>query len=322
MTPLRIAVMGCADIAARRVLPAIARSARVQLVALASRDAEKAKATARPYGCRPVHGYRGLLEDPDVEAVYLPLPCALHADWVEASLRAGRHVLVEKPLSPEPERAAALFALARERGLALMENIMFLHHPSHAAVSALVADGLIGDPRSFRAEFTVPRRPAGDIRYQSALGGGALLDTGVYPLRAAIELVGAELTTVAATLERGPGFEVDTGGAAVLRTPRGVLAQIAFGLDHGYRSAYELAGTHGRITLDQAFTPPADHEPVLRLERRSGTEERRLPAHDQVVATLDAFARAVAAGRSPDPHRSLRLAALLRDIREHAGGPS
>ncbi|WP_181160330.1 Gfo/Idh/MocA family protein [Streptomyces solincola] len=322
MARLRIAVMGCADIAARRVLPAIARSDKLELVALASRDAEKAKATARPYGCRPVHGYRGLLEDPDVEAVYLPLPCALHAHWVEAALRAGKHVLAEKPLTPEPERTAALFALAEERGLALMENIMFLHHPSHATVSGLLAQGLIGEPRAFRAEFTVPRRPAGDIRYQSALGGGALLDTGVYPVRAAVHLVGAELTTVAATLLRGPGFEVDTGGAAVLRSPQGVIVQIAFGLDHGYRSAYELTGTHGRISLDQAFTPPAGHRPVLRLERPSGTEERRLPAHDQVVATLESFARAAAAGRSPDVRASLRLSALLHAIRERAGGPS
>lgn len=322
MAPLRVAVMGCADIAARRVLPAIARSNQIELVAVASRDAEKAEATARPYGCRPVHGYRRLLDDPAVEAVYLPLPCALHADWVEASLLAGKHVLAEKPLTPEPERTAALFDLAQERGLALMENIMFLHHPLHATVSDLVAQGFIGEPRSFRAEFTVPRRPAGDIRYQSALGGGALLDTGVYPLRAAIQLVGAELTTVAATLVRGPGFEVDTGGAAILRTPAGVTIQLAFGLDHGYRSAYELAGTHGRISVDQAFTPPADHEPVLRLEQRSGTEERRSPAHDQVAATLAAFARAAAAGRSPDARLSMRLAALLHDVREQAGDPS
>ncbi|MEV7279151.1 Gfo/Idh/MocA family oxidoreductase [Streptomyces sp. NPDC093111] len=319
MPALRMAVMGCADIAVRRVMPAMAGSARVELVALASRDADKARAAARPYGCRAVHGYQGLLDDPGVEAVYVPLPCALHADWVEAALRAGKHVLAEKPLTPAPERAAELFALARRHGLALMENIMFLHHPLHAAVRELMEQRAIGELRSFRAEFTVPRRAPDDIRYQSALGGGALLDTGVYPARAALHLVGPELTPVSAALVRGPGFAVDTAGAAILRSPEGVLVQLGFGLDHGYRSAYELAGTRGRIVVDRAFTPPADHAPVLRLETGTGVEERRLAPYDQVAATLVAFADAAAAGRSPDAHGSVRLAGLLHDIRERAG---
>ncbi len=313
--------MGCADIAIRRMLPGIARSSEVELVAVASRDAIKAEATARPYGCRSVHGYRRLLDDPSVEAIYLPLPCALHADWVEASLLAGKHVLAEKPLTPDPARSAMLFNLAHERGLALMENVMFLHHPLHTSISSLVTQGLIGELRAFRAEFTVPRRPAEDIRYKSALGGGALLDAGVYPLRAAIQLVAEDLTLVGATLVTGPGFEVDTGGAAILRSPEGVIVQISFGLDHGYRSAYELAGTHGRLSVDHVFSPPPTHNPILRLERQTGTEERLLPAHDQVTATLSSFALAAKAGRSPDAKSSIRLSELLRDIRELAGDP-
>lgn len=141
----------------------------------------------------------------------------------------------------------------------------------------------------------MPRRPAGDIRHQPELGGGALWDTGVYPVRAAL----------------------DTAGAALLRTPGGVSAQLSFGLDHGYRSVYELCGSEGRITVEHAFTLPADRCPVLRLEGRYGHEDIVLPAADQVALALDGFAAAVGAGSGPaDTYR--RQAAILDEVRAAA----
>lgn len=318
--PLRMGVAGCADIAIRRMLPVMARSSDVELVAVASRDRAKAADAARPYGCRPVHGYQALM-DSEVEAVYVPLPCALHAKWVRSALLAGKHVLAEKPLSSGSECTRELFALASERGLALMENVMFVHHPQHEAVRNEVLRGRIGALRSLRAEFTIPRRGDGDIRYQWALEGGALLDTGVYPVRAAVHLLGRDLAVDGAALVHGPGFEVDTAGVGLLRSPDGVLAHLVFGLDHGYRSVCELTGTNGRITLAHAFTPPAEHEPVLRVETGAGTEEIRLPAHDQVAATLAAFATAACAGTSPGRADGIASAGLLERIRRHANAP-
>jgi predicted dehydrogenase len=314
---VRVGVLGCAAIARNRVLPALAAAEGVEIAAVASRDPARAEETARRFGTRAVHGYRRLLERDDVHAVYVPLPAALHARWTEAALRSGKHVLAEKPLTTDPERTGELIELARKSGLFLMENVMFVHHPRQAAVRELLADGAIGEPRSFRAEFTIPRLPDDDIRHRADLGGGALWDTGVYPVRAALHLLGDELRVVGAALASGPGRSVDTSGAALLRGPGGVTAQLAFGIDHGYRSAYELCGSEGRITVDRAFTPPADLVPLIRLERRTGTEEIRLPAADQVALTVAAFAAGVRSGAAPDG-AALRQAALLDEVRRMA----
>ncbi|MFC8827291.1 Gfo/Idh/MocA family protein [Streptomyces sp. NPDC057137] len=315
--PVRIGVLGCAEIARRRMLPAFAASAHTRLVAVASRDAARARSTAAPYDARPVHGYHPLLERDDIDAVYVPLPAALHHTWVEAALRAGKHVLAEKPLTTEATGTARLFRLARRGGLALVENVMFVHHPQHETVRRLVADGAVGELRSFRAEFSVPRLPAADIRHQPELGGGALWDTGVYPVRAALHFLGPHLEAVGAVLTKDRGLGVDTSGAALLRTPSGVTAQLAFGLDHGYASAYELCGSHGRISVDRAFTPPADHAPVVRIESRAGRREIRLEPCDQVAAAVSAFASAALRGETTGAH-SRRQAGLLAAVRDLA----
>ncbi|MGI5456703.1 Gfo/Idh/MocA family protein [Streptomyces sp. CA-249302] len=321
MAPLRIGVLGCADIARRRVLPAMAATAEVEIAAVASRDTDRARRLAQRYGARAVHGYAALLERDDVDAVYVPVPAALHARWTEAALRAGKHVLAEKPLSTDPRTTAELLALARASGLVLMENVMFVHHPQHETVRGWIDDGLIGEVRAFRAEFAVPRLPDQDIRHSADLGGGALLDTGVYPVRAALHLLGDGLRVLDAVLHTPPGRSVDTAGSALLSAPDGVGVQLTFGIDHAYGSRYEVWGSEGRLTVDRAFTPPADHRPVITLERRSGTERRELEPADQVLATVRAFAAAVTSGAHPDP-RVLRQAELLSDIRQSAFHPA
>jgi predicted dehydrogenase len=325
MEPVRIGVLGCADIARRRMLPAMAASPGAEVAAVASRDPDKAAELAARFGCRPVHGYAALIEMPGIDAVYIPLPAAMHADWTEAALRAGKHVLAEKPVSTDPRRTSGLLRLARANGLALMENVMFVHHRQHATARRLVADGAIGELRSFHAAFAVPELPAGNIRYARALGGGALWDTGVYPVRAALHFLGPSLSVAGAVLAGRPGREVATSGAALLQAPSGVGAQLTFGLEHAYRSRYTLWGSTGRVTVDHAFTPPADHVPVLRLEGRPATEEIRLEPDDQVANTVAAFVAAVRAGASPASQATIRQAELLDQIarlaRPGAEGP-
>ncbi|MFD7322434.1 Gfo/Idh/MocA family protein [Streptomyces sp. NPDC059875] len=317
MEPVRMGVLGCADIARRRMLPAFAACAATEVAAVASRNADGARRLAAEYGARPVHGYDALLADPAVDAVYVPVPAALHAEWIEAALLSGKHVLAEKPLTMTADTTAALFRLAESRGLALMENVMFVHHGQHARVGALVADGAIGELRSFQAAFTVPRRPADDIRYRPELGGGALWDTGVYPVRAASTFLGPDLKVVGAGLASGAGFRVDTAGAVLLQSPDGVSAQLTFGLDHAYRNSYEVQGSTGRITLDRVFTPPADHIPVAVVEGPSGSRRIPLLPDDQVANTVAVFAEAVRAGSAPYED-SVRQARLLDEIRRRA----
>lgn len=312
-TPLRLGVLGCADIALRRILPAAAAAPGIEVTAIASRDAAKAGQAAARFGGSPVTGYATLLDRDDVDAVYVPLPVALHADWVEAALSAGKHVLAEKPLTTDPGRTAALVGKAVGAGLVLRENIMFVHHRQHAIVAGWVADGVIGRLRSLTAAFGIPARPDGDIRYRADLAGGARFDVGTYPVRAAAYFLGPDLTVLGATEFREPGREVDTAGAALLTRADGVTAHLTYGLDHAYRSEYELWGSDGRITVTRAFTPPADHRPVVRLERGGSVENHELPADDQVTNTLTTFAADVREGRLDDPS-IVRQAELLAAV--------
>jgi len=318
--PLRLGVLGCADIARRHMLPALVADEDITVVAVASRTAAKAASFAERFGCAPVHGYERLLARTDIDAVYIPLPAMLHAEWVDRALASGRHVLVEKPLTASHARTAALVARARARKLVLFENFMFTHHSQHARVRALLESGEIGELRAFSATFTIPPRPAHDMRYDPATGGGALLDVGVHPVRAALSFLGPDLEVAGAVLRRDARGGAVLSGHALLHTREGVAARIAFGMEHAYTCAYELHGATGRLTLDRAFTPPADHRPVVRIERPDGIQELHLEPDHQFANTVRAFAAAVRHGTGRDAYADLSLqqAALIDAITTRA----
>ncbi|MFC8173396.1 Gfo/Idh/MocA family protein [Streptomyces sp. NPDC057325] len=322
--PLRLGLLGCGDIAARRTLPALLRTPGLELAATAARDPARAAAFADRFGGVPAPSYEELLGRADVEAVYLCLPTLHHAAWAERALRAGKHVLVEKPLAARGADAEALYGLARERGLVLLENFMFLHHGTQRRVEGLLAGGALGEVRAVSAAFTIPPRPPGDTRYDPGTGGGALLDSGVYPLRAALRFLGRDLTVAGAVLRVDEEHGVDVSGAALLAAPGGAVAQIRFGMEHHYRSWYEIQGSAGTLSVDHVYTTAPDHEPVLRLATGTGHTEIRVPAEDHFEAVLRFFAGAV---RAPDARRpglplldgeSLRQAGLLDGIRAAA----
>ncbi|MET8756028.1 Gfo/Idh/MocA family oxidoreductase [Streptomyces sp. NPDC004667] len=320
-TPLRLGLLGCGDIAARRTLPALTRTPALTLAAVAARDPDRAAAFAARFGGEPVASYEELLARPDVTAVYLCLPTMLHAGWAERALRAGKHVLVEKPLATRGADAERLYALARSRSLVLLENFMFLHHGTQRTVSALLEAGTLGTLRSLSAAFTIPPRPEGDTRHDPALGGGALLDSGVYPLRAALRFLGTGLSVAGAVLRHDDRLGVDLSGAALLAAPDGATAQLRFGMEHHYRSWYEIQGSEGSLSVEHVFTTAPGHVPVVRLVVGTTPRELRVPAEDHFEAVLRFFAAAVAdrgrtrGGLALLDAESMRQAALLDAIR-------
>ncbi len=324
MEPVQVGVMGCASIARRRMLPAMAASADVKVVAIASREGARAAELAAEYGCRPVIGYEALLDLEDVDAVYIPLPLSLHARWTRAALLAGKHVLAEKPLSTDPDSSRDLLKLAQDSALVVMENVMFIHHSQHAAVRQMLADGMIGEIRSMQATFAIPPPPGYDIRYDPDLCGGAVWDVGVYPVRAAVHLLGGGLRVAGAFLTASPGQRVDTSGSALLYRPDGVTALLSFGIEHAYTSRYEFHGSDGRLSVAHAFTPPASHVPVVTVQQGQASKEFHLAPDDQVANTLAAFAAAVRSECLPGPviAECLRQARLLDAIIQYAtAGP-
>ncbi|MEU9155374.1 Gfo/Idh/MocA family oxidoreductase [Streptomyces sp. NPDC048417] len=322
-TPVRIGVLGAASIARRRMLPAFAAHPATEVVAIASRTPDRAAELTARYGGTPFSRYEDVLRpDNGVDAVYVPLPIALHAHWTERALLSDKHVLAEKPLTDDPAKAVELVRLARDRGLALMENVLFLQHSQHAAAARLLGEGVIGELRAFSAAFAIPPTPETDIRHRPELGGGALLDVGYYPVRAAMHLVGPELEVVGAMTRTCPERLVDTAGGALLRRVLdGVPVQLTWGMEHFYRSCYEYWGSRGRIFVEPAFTPGPDHVPRLRIVADTGAREIVLEPDDQVAATVEVFVQAVRADgvRADVAEATVLQARLLDEIRFRAG---
>ncbi|MFC4147334.1 Gfo/Idh/MocA family protein [Micromonospora mangrovi] len=304
VTPIGVGVLGAADIAWRRTVPAIVACDRLRLAAVASRTPEKAGAFAERFGGAAVTGYQRLLARDDVQAVYVALPNALHEEWTDAALRAGKHVLVEKSLTVDATVAARLADTARDAGLALVENFAFLDHPQHAWVRDRIAEGAIGDVRNVSASFGVPQADPTLIRYNRELAGGALRETGCYPVRLAAALLGPDVEVVGARLHEDPETGVDISGAALLADSAGVTAQCDFGLAHAYRNTYAVWGSTGRIEVDWAFTPPPGTRPVVRVHRADTVTEHRLPAVDQFQRMVTGFAEACADPTRRPAHRS------------------
>lgn len=299
LPPIRIGVMGCANIARRSVIPAILANPELRLAGVASRTPEKGREFARQFGCEFLGTYPQLLDRDDVEAVYMPLPTGLHAEWAAQALEAGKHLLVEKSLADSLGAAERLVALAGRSGLVMMENYMFQYHAQQAAVKEIVRESL-GEIRLFRATFCFPPLPAGNFRYDKALGGGALLDAGGYPLKASQSFLEGDLQVLSACLNFN-AEGVDIWGGAMLSATRGTTrlpVQIAFGFDQFYQCGLEFLGQRGRLTTQRTFTAGTDVVPTAWLETAGQKREIQLPADNHFARILAEFCRRVRAGAS------------------------
>ena len=265
-----------------------------QFVAVAGRDRQRAVAYAAELGIpRSFGSYEELLADDEVDAVYVPLPIALHTEWTIKALQAGKHMLCEKPLAPTAAEAAACFDAAEAAGRHCVEGLMWRHHPQTRRAQQLIADGAIGRLAHIRAALSVDV-PPGDIRRTGRLGGGAVLDLGCYCI-SAVRLFGGEPLAVSAAQVVDP-TEGAAGGdlrlAATLQLPYDVLAQLDVALDFPRRDELELIGTAGKITVPD---PWLCRRGYLDLERGGVTERIAVDPDGQLGLTapgednLDAY---------------------------------
>lgn len=318
-TPLRVGVMGCSDITGRKFLPALSGCRGAVLAAIASRSPEKAAASA-PDGTCWASSYEELLSSPGVDLVYLSLPNHLHEEWAVRALEAGKHVICEKPLGLSPDSVGRMLAAAETNGQLLYENLMYLHHPRHAVVKKLVADGAIGRVRSLRAVFTIPLPKSGNFRLDPDQGGGALHDLSRYPLGAALYHLGGVPGDFRGRAISRDGLVLAVHGTAV--TPLEEVFTYAMAFGQQYQCSYELVGERGLILLDRAFTPPADQETKIMV--RSGSESRELsvPPCDQFGRMIEDVAELIRTGGdfSRVHDRSRLLARLAREMEEGCDG--
>ena len=323
MQMLRIGVMGCSSFAHRAMIPALAECENIQLVAVASREAEKADRMALAFGCRSIEGYDELLKQKDIDAIYMPLPTGLHAEWCPRALLAGKHLLVEKSFALTESSALEMLSLARERNRLVFENFQFQTHAQWTRLKSFMTSGEIGSVHLIRSTFGFPPLSKNNFRWNPSLGGGALLDAGAYMAKVAQLLLGTGLEVRGATLKVDDETGVDCYGEAMLRNAQGQVAQVAFGFDYFYQCRVELLGTKGKVSSGRVFTAPPDHHPRFFIEVQDGCREEMLPPDNHYVNMWRWFATTVASGEYQSHWDMLRdQAHLLSEIRKAAGEPA
>ncbi|HEY3926702.1 MAG TPA: Gfo/Idh/MocA family oxidoreductase [Acidothermaceae bacterium] len=287
--PVRWGILSTADINAK-VLRGAALSPDVSVVAVGSRDGDRSREFASQWGIARAYGsYDEVLADPDVDAVYIPLPNSMHHDWTMQSLEAGKHVLCEKPYTLHAAEVTSAFDRAEQSGLVLSEAFMFRYHPHIQALVQLVRSGQLGRLRLISAAFSGHTDNPNDVRLDPELDGGSLMDVGVYPLSASRLLAGEPIAITAQQVTGPTG--VDVSFAATLRFADDVLAHFDCAFHVADRSYLEVVGTEGRA---EASDPWHGTQPGLTVTMR-GAEPMRTeiaPANPYQLE-LEEFGRAV-----------------------------
>lgn len=287
-----LGIVGCAEIAFRRFMPAALQVEGLQVKAVAEEyDPSKLELFTNEYHLETENSFEKLIAREDISALYIPQPPALHYKWAKKALEAGKHVLVEKPSTTSYEDTKDLVETARKKNLALHENYMFAYHSQIAAVKKMIDDGEVGDVRLISAQFGFPMRAQNDFRYNRALGGGALLDAGGYTLKLATILLGKTIKVDTAHLNDLEGFDVDMYGSATVSNDQGVVCNLGFGMDCGYRCSVEVWGSKGRLYTNRIFTAPETLEPTVFIETAEGTREVKLEKDMHFKHSIENFVR-------------------------------
>ena len=293
--PVRWGVLGAARIALDKVIPSMQEGKLSRVVAIASRSAEKARAAAGALGIeRAYDSYEALIADPDIEAIYNPLPNHLHVPWSIRAVQAGKHVLCEKPIALSAQEALELRDASRQAGVLVGEAFMVRAHPQWIEARRLIESGRIGALQLVHGHFSYPRRDANDVRSRVEYGGGALLDIGCYPIVIARWMFGGEPQAAVAAIDRDPEYHVDRITSGVLRFDAGVATFSCAGAMVAHQRV-ELFGDRGRMQLDVPFTPRASEACRLIITdgSRAATEVVEVDAVDQYTLQGDHFSAAI-----------------------------
>lgn len=282
-------------------IPALKNSKHGQITAIASRDETRGQQYAAEHGIPQVYGsYEALLADPQIDAVYIPLPNSLHKTWAIRAAEAGKHVLCEKPLGLNADEAEEMVAACRKAGRKLAEAFQWRHHPQGQTVREMVRGGAIGDLRLIDAGFSFMLTRMDDVRWKPELGGGSLYDVGCYPVALARYVTRQEPLAVTAQAHWGDSG-VDDRLVATLEFPGGVLAHINSGFTLPLRRYYEVVGTEGSLAVNRAYNPKEDHPgEVWRYdEDRELVDTVELGRFNSYTLMIDDFNAAILENRDP-----------------------
>lgn len=308
---MNIGIICPSEIALRRFMPALEKIEEGHFVGLAIYSAKerfgenlpeqaiiedtlrkerlKANAFIETYGGVIFDSYEELVTSSEIDAVYIPLPPALHYKWAKKALENGKHVLVEKPSTISYRDSQELVELAKKRNLALHENYMFNFHNQLDTIEDIIKSGEIGEVRLYRILFGFPMRAQNDFRYNKQLGGGALFDAGGYTIKYATRLLGETAKICYAKMNYLADMEVDMYGSGVLSNDHGDVIQISFGMDNNYKCELEVWGSKGCLTTGRVLTAPAGFTPTVVIRKGNIDDSRNLPADDTFEKSIRRF---------------------------------
>jgi len=304
----------------RALIPPLRASARNQLVAVASREMDKARAFAKEWDIPRAFGsYEAMLADPDIDVVYNSLPNSLHAEWTIKAVQAGKHVLCEKPIAVTAEQVDAMAAAAQRAGVVVAEAFMYRHHLQTIKVQELVESGAIGKLRLVRGSFTYNLTNDLDVRLNPALDGGSIWDVGCYPISYARCVIGAEPVEVFGWQVTGP-TGVDVTFVGQMRFAGDVIARFDSSFRMPDRAHIEVVGSEGIINVPDPFKPERDHK--ILLTRNNETETLAIPDQMLYLGEVEDMADAILLGKAPrislaDSRGNVAaIVALLQSARE------
>jgi predicted dehydrogenase len=304
MRKIRWGVLGAAKIARAKVVPAMQQCELCEIAAIASRDPLKAEAAARELGIARAYGsYEELLADPEIDAIYNPLPNHLHVPWSIRAAEAGKHVLCEKPIGLNVAEARQLIAARDRTGVVMGEAFMIQTHPQWVRVVELARSGRIGAMRGVVGTFGYLNRDAQNVRNVREWGGGALMDIGCYPIKGSRMAFGEEPVSVSGAMVRDADFGTDILTSAVLEFPSGHCV-FTCGTQLVPCQSIQFLGTKGRLELEIPFNAPPDRPAHIRIDDGSDITGAKIVTEefdscDQYTLQGDAFARAILEGGPP-----------------------
>ena len=294
MEKIRWGILSTANIGMAKVIPAMQQCEFGEVVAISSRDASKAKEAAQKLGISKAHSsYEELLADPDIDAIYNPLPNHLHVPWTKKAIEAGKHVLCEKPIALSSAEAQDLLEFSQAHSnVKVMEAFMYRFHPQWQKAKELVDGGSVGELRTIQSFFSYMNRDADNIRNQADIGGGGLMDIGCYNISFSRFIFGAEPERVVGLIDLDPEFKTDRIATGILAFAGGSSSFTCSTQLSSYQRA-NIFGTEGRIEIEIPVNAPPDKPCKLWLQRGGETEEMTFETVDQYTLQGDAFAKAI-----------------------------
>lgn len=337
MKKIRIGILGAADIAYRRFLPALKKIDNFEFIGVAIADyyewnegydkisyellltkkKEKAQKFIDCYGGKIFVGYENMLRSQEIDAVYVPLPPSLHYYWCYKALSLGKHVLAEKPCTTNLKNTMELVDLAKQKGLVINENYAFCMHKQIQRIKELIEGETVGEVRLLRSAFGFPHRAETDFRYKRKMGGGALLDCGGYVLKIAQLFLKDDIRVLTSIMHNTEKHDVDVFGSAVLIDQSNTEAQIAFGMDNSYKCELEIWGSKASIFAPRIFTPPAELETKIIIKGQN-EEIVTVEPDDQFIHAIEFFYTCMIDGekREAAEKEIVAQSKLVEEVRE------